>query len=158
MRMSPVIACLAGVCLAVAGCGGGDDNDGGGEGVSAAKQAFIDKARPICERGRIEARQATQSGRKGAEREVLVRFARAVRRQQRGLAALDAPAEDRRLIEGYIRDLDRSADQIERAAATIESDAKAGQETAAAGFGVLSQASAKTRDYGFPQGVCRTGN
>ena len=88
----------------------------------------------------------------------LAGYASALGGVRRGLGALDAPPAGRGLLEGFVADLGPTIATFRSAHA----DAVAGRFAAALsatneGFGLFARASAKTKAYGFPKGVCQSG-
>jgi hypothetical protein len=75
-----------------------------------------------------------------------------------GLAKLDAPVQGRPLLEGFLADLKPTVATFRKAHADAVAGrygaAQAGAERA---FGLFDKASAKTKAYGFPKGVCQSG-
>jgi hypothetical protein len=76
-----------------------------------------------------------------------------------GLAKLDAPPQGRPLITGFIGELGLtvSAFRAGREAALRHHYAQAMRD-AQHGFTLFAHASAKTKAYGFPKGVCQSGS
>src|SRR5262249_54615863 len=76
-----------------------------------------------------------------------------------GLAGLKAPAQGRALLEGFIADLRPTVATFRRAhdEAVAGHGATALRDTQHA-FGMFERASAKTKAYGFPKGVCQAGS
>jgi hypothetical protein len=72
-----------------------------------------------------------------------------------GLSSLNAPAQDRELLDGYIRETRRAAAKLR--AASRAPDPKVEAEAAEA-FALFEKASRKTAAYGFPKGVCGSGS
>jgi len=86
-------------------------------------------------------------------------YADSLQRVRVGLAKLDAPAQDRALLTSFI-------DQLGPTVAAFRaghSAALAHRYTVALadvqrGFALFARASAKTKAYGFPKGVCQSGS
>ncbi len=88
----------------------------------------------------------------------LAGYASALSGVRRGLGALEAPPAGRGLLEGFVSELGPTI----AAFRTAHADAVAGRFTASLAaaqkaFGLFARASAKTKAYGFPKGVCQSG-
>jgi hypothetical protein len=89
----------------------------------------------------------------------LAGYASALRGVRRGLGALEAPAARRGLLDGFVAELGPTI----AAFRTAHADAVAGRFAASLsaankGFELFARASAKTKAYGFPKGVCQSGS
>jgi hypothetical protein len=71
-----------------------------------------------------------------------------------GLEQLDAPVQDRQLLDAYIAGVSKAVAKFRQAAADGSPRA---MKLANEGFGIFKQISAKTAAYGFPKGVCGAG-
>jgi hypothetical protein len=86
-------------------------------------------------------------------------YANALAGVRSGLAKLDAPPAGRELLESFITQLGPTIEAFRSAHA----EALAGRDAQALadvqrGFGLFARASAKTKAYGFPKGVCQSGS
>jgi hypothetical protein len=71
-----------------------------------------------------------------------------------GLGRLAAPAQDRALLDGYIAGVAEAVAKFRQAAADASPHA---MKLANEGFAIFDQISKKTAAYGFPKGVCGSG-
>lgn len=98
------------------------------------------------------------AGRPAAERRDAVAFlngfADALNSTRIGLGRLSAPAEDRELLKSYIAGVAQVVAKFRAAAADASPRA---MTLANEGFAVFDRISAKTAAYGFPKGVCGSG-
>jgi hypothetical protein len=141
-----------GVCLAallasaiIAGCGGGN---------APTKDEFIASATPICK----DAEQSVKDAEGGSQKQFLATFAAAAHSAHDGLAGLDLPDQDRDLIESYIADLARIADDLDAAAVALtEGNSDVAKAKSNAAFSLFEKTSKNTKDFGFPKGVCGSG-
>ncbi len=88
----------------------------------------------------------------------LAGYASALSGVRRGLGGLEAPPAGRGLLEGFVSELGPTIAMFR----TAHADALAGRFAASLaatqkGFGLFARASAKTKAYGFPKGVCQSG-
>jgi hypothetical protein len=141
-----------------------------GRGNTLSKAEVIRRGSLICKAGerKVDALPQIQSQHpltghvSAGERQRAILFiagyADALAGVRHGLAGLKAPAQDHALLAGFITDLGPAITAFREAHA----DALAGRNAAAeseAGkaFALFAKASAKTRAYGFPKGVCQSG-
>ena len=75
-----------------------------------------------------------------------------------GLAKLDAPAQDRALLDGFVADLKPTVAAFRAAHGdAVRGRGSAAEAEAQRGFVLFARASRKTAAYGFPKGVCQSG-
>jgi len=141
----------------IAGCGD-DAKD------TLTKAQVIERGTKICKAAERKAQRLPQpksddpfaKGSSAAERQAGVAFltgyADALETTRTGLSELDAPAQDRELLDGYIGDLEDIVSLL-RAAAKEENVDKAMEA-----FERFEKASSQTANYGFAPGVCGAGN
>ncbi|MEK6252633.1 MAG: hypothetical protein AABM43_12025 [Actinomycetota bacterium] len=167
LRRGALAALAACALLAYAGCG--DDGDKPSTTTTAAtltKHQVISQGSAICraaERGVRDLPQLTSDNpfAKGstpaehrAARRFLAGYADLLEQSRDGLAGLAAPPEDLELLDGYIEDIGAVADQLREASTAPGPEVKRIADRAFARF---EQASAQTKHYGFPRGVCGAG-
>jgi len=76
-----------------------------------------------------------------------------------GLARLDAPATDRPLLESFVAQLRPTVAAFRAGhAAALAHRYTAALADVQRGFTLFARASAKTKAYGFPKGVCQSGS
>ena len=154
-----IISAVATAAL-VAGCGGSSDK-------TLTKNQVIARGTVICKSAekRVEKlpqltvqhpfAKGTSASTHQKARQFLAGYADALESSRAGLAKLDAPKQDRQLLDGYLADLSRIVGQFRSAAKAPDANVEAAAQKA---FGVFEQASSQTKQYGFPKGVCGAGS
>jgi hypothetical protein len=161
-RLALALVAAAALAGAGVGCGSGDDEDE----ATLTKAEVISQGGAICQEAEqsVEDLPAIPSDRPFVEfapkqqqlaREFLVGYADLLDSTREGLAQLDAPEEDRELLDGYIADVEAVVAEL-RAASEAEPDSVEAKADKA--FALFDRASEHTAAYGFPKGVCGSGN
>lgn len=144
----------------VAGCGGSS-------GKTLTKNQVIARGTVICKSAekRVEKlpqptvqhpfAKGTSAKTHSDARAFLSGYANALDYSRAGLAKLNAPAQDKQLLDGYLTDLNRIVTQFRVAAKAPDANVEAAAQKA---FGMFEQASSQTKQYGFPKGVCGAGS
>jgi hypothetical protein len=144
----------------VAGCGGSSDK-------TITKSQVIARGTVICKTAEKQVEKLPQptvqhpfaKGTSAAvhqnARRFLAGYADALEYSRQGLAKLDAPAQDKQLLDGYLTDLSRIVTQFRVAAKARDAQVEAAAQKA---FGMFEQASRQTKQYGFAKGVCGAGS
>ena len=160
LMLAAVAAAIAVVPTALAGSGGGTLTKAEvitrGSAICRAAEKRVN-ALPQIRSQRPFARNAPKGDRTRAIR-FLAGYADALEGVRVGLAGLKAPARGRVLLAGFIAELRPTVATFRRA----HNEAVAGRYVAAqahaqAAFSLFAKASAKTKAYGFPKGVCQSG-
>jgi hypothetical protein len=153
------VALLGAATLALAGCGGGDDEASQSSAKPLTKAPFIDRADAICRE--IKQAQRPHDDRlraltRGADLEQIAPILEAAltetRKGRERLQALraQAPREDRATLDAYFVAADRLLAASERLARAAKSGDRAEARRVAAGAGALSDAQQRRADeYGF---------
>jgi hypothetical protein len=165
--MARTTATIALICVATAGlaagCGGGSAN----KPHTLTKAQVIARGSVICKTA--ESRVATLHGPttehpfattsppevQRQARQWLMGMADALAYSRTGLQKLAAPAQDKQLLDGYLRDIGTVVSEL-RGASTAPAPQAEAQATKA--FGLFERASKQTAAYGFPKGVCGAGD
>jgi hypothetical protein len=141
-----------------AGCGTGDK--------TLTKSQVIARGSTICKTAekRVEAlpqptvqhpfAKGTSAKARSDARRFLAGYANALEYSRAGLAKLDAPKQDRPLLERYLTDLTAIVAQFRLAA---RAPAPQVEQDAMKAFAMFEKASSQTKKYGFPKGVCQAG-
>lgn len=160
-RSALAIAAAAALLAAAAGCGSSDKND------TLTKAQVIRQGTVVCKAAERRVNQLpsptsehpfakdASAAEKKSARKFLSGYADALEMSRQGLQRLDAPAQDKNLLDGYIRDLGTIVEKI-RAASTA--DDQHAEALANEGFQLFDKASKQTAAYGFPKGVCGSGS
>ena len=160
-RIASLALAAGAVLVTAAGCGG-DDGDGGG-GQTLTKAQVIARGGAICKQAeRMNERlplptsahpfaQGTPPAEQRLARRYLAGTAAALQFSHDGLERLDAPPEDRDLLEEYIRRIGEVAADLRTAAAAPAAEVEALANPALREF---QAASRLTAAYGFPKDVC----
>ena len=154
-----VLVAVTALVAGAAGCGGGDN--------TLTKAQVIERGSAICKASETRVKKLPQlttqhpfakgtspAERKGA-RNFLTGYADALESSRTGLEKLKAPAPDRQLLDGYIRDIGTVVDKL-RAASTAP--AQKVEDEANGAFALFAKASKQTAEYGFPKGICGSGS
>jgi hypothetical protein len=144
----------------VAGCGGGSSDK------TLTKSQVIARGTVICKTAekRVEKlpqptvqhpfAKGTSAKERSDARAFLTGYAGALDYSRQGLAKLDAPKQDRQLLDGYLTDLNGIVAQFRAAAKAPDAKVEGAAQKA---FVMFDQASSQTKKYGFPKGVCASG-
>jgi hypothetical protein len=147
------------LALAAAGCGGGSDD-------SLSKREVIARGGVVCKAAERKVAKlpavsvehpfakGTSAAVRRTARRWLAGYADALEFSRVGLAQLKAPAEDKPLLDGYLRDTGAVVAQLRTAS---KAPARLVESQANAAFGLFERASRQTARYGFPKGVCGAG-
>lgn len=148
--------------VAVAGCGGTN---------TLTKAQVIKQGSAICRAAerKVERLQAPRSQNpfakdapKGDRRRAvtfLAGYANALDGARRGLAQLHPPRQGKQQLESFISQLGPTVARFRRAHdEAAADDGRAAMADAQAAFGMFAKASAETKAYGFPRGVCQSGS
>lgn len=139
-------------------------------GGTLTKAEVIEQGSKICRAGEAKVNQLPQitsqnpfakNAAKGDAQRAIVflnGYANALAGVRAGLSQLKPPVEDRSLFEGFIQQLGPTIATFRRA----RTEAVAHEYQSALGdvqkaFGLFAKASQKTKAYGFPKGVCKSG-
>jgi len=158
VRIATAVLIPAALIGLVAGCGDSDDS-------TLTKAQVISLGGAICKQAESRVDDlpevpgnpfgpgsTAKEHRQG--RAFLRGYADALDYSRQGLSKLEAPDQDRDLLEGYLRDTGTVVDEL-RTAATAGRDRALVQAQRA--FRLFEQASKQTAEYGFPKGVCGAG-
>src|SRR2546430_11706057 len=147
--MKSFVIAAALVVAVVAGCGDGDK--------TLTKSEVIKQGTAICKAAEKQVSSLPQltvehpfangvaPAVQAKARQFLTGYADALQSSRDGLAALKAPAQDRGLLEGYLRDTGKVVDELR--AASKGTGPKAEQQANAA-FRLFETASSQTKRYG----------
>jgi hypothetical protein len=154
---------MSAALVAAAGCGGG----GGSQPATLTKAEVIKRGTVICKAAERRAaslpgpttdhpfaKSASPAVRQRA-RQWLTGMADALDASRVSLLKLAAPAQDRELLDGYLRDIGTVVTELRAASKADGSKAEAQAQKALALF---ERASSQTAAYGFPKGVCGAGD
>lgn len=148
------------------GCGGSSSEPAGASTPTLTKAQVIARGSVICRAAekRVDRLPAPRSdnpfapGTPAAERRQAVRFlsgyADALESTRVGLRRLAAPRTNRELLDAYISGIGEAVARFRAAAADGTPRA---MRLANEGFAIFDRVSAKTAAYGFPKGVCGSG-
>jgi hypothetical protein len=162
--LAPVLVVPA-LLATAAGCGGGGNTSTSTTTLSKAQ--VIAEGGKICRAAEAKVNQLPQlrtqhpfgPGTSAAEhrkaRAFLRGYAANLEQAREGLQGLNAPSQDRALLEGYIHDTGDVVNEL-RAAAKAPPDKV--EAMARKAFGMFAKASKQTAEYGFPKGVCGAGS
>jgi hypothetical protein len=154
-----ILISLVATAAVVAGCGGSSDK-------TLTKNQVIARGTVICKTAekRVEAlpqittqhpfAKGTSAETQHTARRFLAGYADALEYSRAGLAKLDAPSDGKQLLDGYVGDLSRIEAQLRTASKAPASQVEGAAQKA---FTMFDRASAQTKSYGFPKGVCQSG-
>jgi hypothetical protein len=150
------------VLLAAGGCRGGDE--------TLSKAEMIQRGTAICKAGersvgslpQLTSQHPLGPNASRRERRDALRFisgyANALATVRSRLAELELPRDNRLLLERFIADLDPIVGELRKAARLGRAGHGDGAEAAVNhAFALFAKASERTAAYGFPRGVCRSG-
>jgi len=153
------VALVGAAALAVAGCGGDDDEKGSGSsgGATLTKAQFISKATTICRDTKKAQLPFNDEVNSLPDRTDIKRVAPllvgALGESRKGfdkLSALPAPKQDKALLDAYLAAAERLLDALEDLAnAAKESNRPAGAKVARETQALTADASVKAQDYGL---------
>jgi hypothetical protein len=155
-----ILISVVATAVFVAGCGGSSDK-------TLTKSQVIARGTVICKTAekRVEKlpqltvqhpfAKGTSAKTRSDARAFLTGYANALDYSRQALAKLDAPKQDRQLLDGYLTDLSGIVAQFRTAAKAPDANVEAAAQKA---FGMFDQASSQTKQYGFPKGVCGAGS
>lgn len=158
---STVAAAICTAAIVTAGCGGG------GKAATLTKAQVIDQGTVICKTAERRAAKlagptaehpfakTAPPGAQAQARAWLVGMASALDYSRTGLAKLAAPPQDKRLLDGYLRDIGTVVTELRDASRAPAAQAESQANKA---FGLFERASKQTAAYGFPKGVCGAGD
>ena len=153
-----IISAVAAAAVA-AGCGNGDK--------TLTKRQVIARGTAICKTAekRVERlpqltvqhpfATGTSAKTRSDARKFLAGYANALEYSRQGLAKLHAPADGKRLLDAYVRDLGGIVAEFRVASKAPDAEVEADAMKA---FAMFEKASAQTKNYGFPKGVCQAGD
>lgn len=146
------------LAVALGACGSSDK--------TLTKQQVIARGTTICKTAEKRVAQlpqisvrhpfapGTSAKTRSDARRFLSGYAGALEYSRARLAGLDAPAEGKTLLDGYLSDLGRIEAQFRTAAKAPDRQV---EPDAMKAFAMFEKASLQTKRYGFPKGVCQAG-
>ena len=146
------------LAVALAACGSNDR--------TLTKQQVITRGTTICKAAEKRVARlpqlsvqhpfakGTSAKTRSDARKFLAGYADALEYSRARLAGLDAPAQGKQLLDGYVSDLSKIEAQFRTAAAAPNSRVEADTMKA---FAMFEKTSSRTKRYGFPKGVCQAG-
>jgi hypothetical protein len=148
------VALLSAAALAVAGCGGGDKDPGGG---TLTKAQFIAKATAVCrdtKKAQLPFTDKVNSLPDGTDiKRVAPLLVGALAQSRKGLTrlrAVPAPSEDKALLDAYFAAAERLLTALENLAnAAKASNRPAGAKVAREAQALTADARQKATDYGL---------
>ena len=161
-RLTNVLPLLAVAALLAAAAGCGDDDE------TLSKAEVVERGSAICKAGErkiaglslSEDQFATNApeGERAKAREFLALYGDSLGTVRAQLGDLKLPEEDKEKLEGFIGELGATVERFRQAERElVGGDPKAAEASATEAFGLFAKASEQTAAYGFPKGVCGSG-
>lgn len=147
------------LAVAVSACGGNDKRltksevIARGSVICKAAEKRVEKLPPVTVQHPFA--KGTSAKTHSDARKFLSGYADALQYSRDGLAALEAPSRDKRLLDGYLVDLGKIVAQFRVAAKAPDQEV---EPAAMKAFAMFEKASSQTKKYGFPKGVCQAGD
>lgn len=163
-RLVPALVLAGALGAAAAGCGGGSTSTST---TTLTKAQVIKEGGKICRAAEAKVNQLPQlhtqhpfgPGTSRADhkkaRAFLRGYAADLEQSRQGLKGLNAPAQDRSLLDGYITD---TGDVVRELRAASQAPPGKVEAMAQKAFGMFAKASQQSAEYGFPKGVCGAGS